>query len=135
MLEKITNIKQIKCGDLVPLDRVNYPYETFGKVTEVNPDNNSFVYSCNIFSFDVFEKDLPKVVLFRETQGGLVVLAGEEAYNRLTQDSDSNSRQTTIPSRMAAMDTHIPEPASRGGGSFDMDPDDPKRPYDRPDGH
>jgi len=47
-------------------------------------------------------------------------------------------RKTIVKVESPSQFRHLPEAGqrvSRGGGSFDMNPDDPNRPYDRPDGH
>jgi len=83
--------------------------------------------------FRVFVPKLNKTIVFfvsRQREGDVDPTHDETLHGPYLEKE--KQKPLAEPGPVITKDSY---PWSRGGGSFDMNPDDPNRPYDRPDGH
>jgi len=126
MLKKLTNYTQVKKGDLLHIINPITNGPDLVEVSKINLKERYFCYTDmpnRYVTGIVRENRLDEVVLLRKTKKDLDVLAGKNAYEKLTKQNQN-------------LNQFHPESGPSKLPGVELNPSgDPDKPYDRPDGH
>lgn len=91
MLKKLTKITDVQVGDYLSIIHPDFSYPTLAEVTAINTQHNfcSFKSLDKTYSSRILENELKQTILLRKSKSGLDILAGEEAYKKLTEPKQS----------------------------------------------